>query len=249
MPFSYLPAIDGSRIAYHRLTGKRPGIIFCGGFKSDMEGTKALYLEALCAAEQRSFLRFDYFAHGKSDGAFTLGTIGHWLNDTLTVLDALTEGPQIIVGSSMGGWIMLLAALARRERIHGLVGIAAAPDFTERLMWKLWSDEIRQSLLRDGIYLEPSAYSADPYPITLKLIEEGRNHLLLDQPIQLNCPVRLLQGMADEDVPWSHALILTEALGHKDVTLTLIKDGDHRLSRPQDLALLKNTIKGLLRDL
>jgi len=234
----FLKRPDGSKIAYRRLPGKSPGVLFCGGFRSDMQGTKALALEAHCRAAGRAFARFDYFGHGESEGAFALGAIGRWRDDALAVLDEVCEGPQILVGSSMGGWIMLLAALARPERIAGLIGVAPAPDFTERLMWQRYPEAVRRTLLRDGLYREPSQYSADPYPITLKLIEEGRRHLLLDGPIEIDRPVRILQGMDDPDVPWSHSLSLVAALRGCDVALTLVKDGDHRLSRPQDLERL-----------
>src|SRR5690606_6235599 len=231
---------DGSAIAYHRLperegTPRRPGVVFLGGFASDMTGTKATALEAFCRARGQAFLRFDYTGHGQSSGAFEEGTIGRWTADALAALDELTAGPQILVGSSMGGWIMLLVALARPERLAGLVGIAAAPDFTEDLVWAALTPEERETLLRDGAVRRPSAYDPEPYPFTRALIEEGRNHLLLRAPIDITCPVRLLQGMRDPDVPWQTALRLTERLTGDDVHLLLIKDGDHRLSRPANL--------------
>lgn len=213
-------------------------MVFCGGFKSDMTGTKATALAEACAAQGRAYLRFDYFGHGRSSGDFTAGTIGRWAEDVIAVLDALTEGPQVIVGSSMGGWLMLLAALARPERVHGLVGVAPAADFTEELMWRAMPDAVKDILRRDGIWKQPSEYSEDPYSITLRLIEEGRRHLLLHRAIPLHCPVRILHGMRDEDVPWSHSLKLIEALEGPDVILTLVKDGDHRLSRSEDIGRL-----------
>lgn len=245
LPPSRLPRPDGATIAYRASPGKSPGIVFLGGFKSDMTGTKALALEAACRAAGRAYVRFDYFGHGGSDGAFTQGTIGRWSADAIAVLDALTAGPQVLVGSSMGGWLMLLAALARPERVAGLVGIAPAADFTEALMWQRFDPATRAILTRDGVWQRPSAYSADPYPITLTLIEEGRRHLLLDRPIALSCPIRLIHGMADEDVPWQHSLRLVAALESPDVTLTLVKDGDHRLSDPINLARLTETALGL----
>lgn len=233
---------DGATIAYHRLPGKagdaRPGIVFLGGFASDMAGTKAAALEAFCRGSDQAFLRFDYSGHGQSSGVFRDGTIGRWTADALAVIDAATTGPQILVGSSMGGWIMLLAALARRERIAGLVGIAAAPDFTEDLMWAELTPADRETLTREGAVLQPSAYDDDPYVITRALIEDGRSHLLLHAPIDLTCPVRLLHGMRDADVPWRTALRLSEQLASDDVQVLLIKDGDHRLSRPGDLQRL-----------
>jgi pimeloyl-ACP methyl ester carboxylesterase len=240
---------DGATIAYHALKGKSPGVLFCGGFMSDMTGTKALALEASCREAGRAFTRFDYFGHGQSSGEFADGTIGRWIDDAIAVLDKVTEGPQIIVGSSMGGWIMLLAALARPLRVAGLVGVAPAPDFTEDLMWAGFDDKIRKTLETDGVYMEPSEYSEEPYTITMKLIEEGRNHLLLPQGIGISCPVRLLHGMKDPDVPWRHSLKLVDALDSEDVSLTLIRQGDHRLSEPGDIVKLTDLVDALCRDL
>jgi pimeloyl-ACP methyl ester carboxylesterase len=208
-----------------------------------MTGTKAVALEAHCRATGRAFLRFDYFGHGRSSGAFTDGTISRWAEDAIGVLDELTEGPQVLLGSSMGGWIMLLAALARPDRVAALIGIAAAPDFTEALMWQNFSPEIREMLVRDGIYQEPSDYDDEPYAITHKLIEDGRNNLLLERPIAIHCPVRLIQGMEDTSVPWEHALAITEKLLSRHVVLTLVKDGDHRLSRDEDIARLLRVLE------
>ncbi|WP_237740156.1 alpha/beta hydrolase [Oceanibaculum indicum] len=245
-PFDTLVRPGGECLAYRRTAGKTPGIVFLGGFKSDMTGSKAVALEAFAKARGQAFLRFDYAGHGASGGTFTDGCIGDWAKDAIALLDAQTEGPQILVGSSMGGWLMLLTALARPDRVAGLVGIAAAPDFTEDLMWETFSHEVRETILRDGSYAEPSAYSDDPYIITRKLIEDGREHLLLRDPIQLHCPVRLLHGMRDPDVPWQVSVRLAEALETEDVRLSLVKDGDHRLSREQDLALLRATVGELL---
>ena len=238
----YLPRPDGNRVAYAHTPGDAPGILFCGGFMSDMTGTKAQALEAACCSANRAYTRFDYLGHGQSSGEFTAGTIGRWADDAIAVLDAISAGPQIIVGSSMGGWIMLLVALARRERVAGLVGIAAAPDFTEKLMWLAYDEEIRETLRREGQYSEPSIYGEEPYPVTLELIVEGRDHLLLDNTIPLTCPIRLLHGMQDPDVPWRHSLTLAEALASVDVRTSFIKDGDHRLSRDQDIALICQTV-------
>lgn len=242
----YLDAGPGVSIAYHRLAGKSPGVMFCGGFMSDMTGAKALAVEALCRRRGQAFVRFDYQGHGGSSGTFEDGTIGVWANDALTVFSRLTEGPQVLVGSSMGGWIALLVALQRVERIAGLVGIAAAPDFTEDLIWATASPEKREALQRDGIVREPSAYSETPYGITMELIRDGRERLLLRGPIALSCPVRLLHGMLDPDVPWQRSLRLAERLTAPDVRVHLIKDGDHRLSRDADLALLARTVEELL---
>lgn len=236
---------DGATIAYHRHEGKLPGVMFLGGFMSDMTGLKATSLEDHCGAQGRAFLRFDYLGHGQSSGRFTDGTIGRWAEDAIYVLDELTEGPQVLVGSSMGGWIMLLAALARPDRVAGLVGIAAAPDFTETLIWHRLPPDAREALQRDGIWREPSRYSDTPYAITRNLIEDGRKHLLLEHPIAFHGPVTLIQGMEDQDVPWQHAMLIAERLLSRHVAVILVKDGDHRLSRPEDLARLRRIVDGL----
>lgn len=240
----------GYHIAYRSLPasgfGNRlPGVIFLSGFKSDMSGSKVTALEDFCRDRGQAFLCFDYFAHGQSEGTFTDGTIGRWRDDAVSVLDQLTTGPQILIGSSMGGWLMLLTALMRPNRIHALIGIAAAPDFTEDLILPELSGADRAKLQADGILARPSAYSDDPYVITWQLIEEARQHLLLRQPIGLDCPVRLLHGMADPDVPYSVSIRLAECLTSRDVRIDLIKDGDHRLSRPQDLDLLFRHVTAL----
>lgn len=249
-PADILTREDGATIAYRRRPARRPGgepgIVFLGGFMSNMTGTKARALDAWCQAEGRAFLRFDYFAHGASSGNFADATIGRWRADTLAVLDALTEGPQLLVGSSLGGWMMLLAALARPERIRALVGIAAAPDATEDLMWKRFPSEVQAAIERDGQVRLPSAYDPQGYLITRTLIEEGRHHLVMGAPVPVTCPVRLLHGMQDPDVPWTVSLDLAQRLAGTDVEVTLIKDGDHRLSRDRDLALLTRTIETLL---
>jgi len=242
----FLAREDGERIAFCRRPGRAPGVVFLGGFMSDMTGTKAQALDRFCAERGQAFLRFDYFGHGASSGDFKDGTVGRWKADALATLDALTEGPQVLVGSSLGGWIMLLAALARPERVKSLVGIAAAPDATEDLMWAELSEEARATILREGYVRLPSQYSPEGYIFTRALIEEGRNHLVMHSPIAITCPVRLLQGMADPDVPWRTSLALAERLAGADVEVTLVKDGDHRLSRDQDLALLVRTIEALL---
>jgi pimeloyl-ACP methyl ester carboxylesterase len=236
---------DGIELAWSKLDGSGPTIVFLPGFRSGMGGDKATALAAFCAARGQAMLRFDYSGHGASDGEFVDGTIGIWASDALTAIDRMTEGKLILVGSSMGGWLALLAALQRPERIAALVGVAAAPDFTEKLMWDAMTFEERARLTRDGILLVPSQYG-EPTPITRALIEEGRNHLLLDGPIMLDCKVRLLHGQADPDVPWEMALQIAERVISHDVEVVLIKDGDHRLSRPGDLALLKRTVAVLL---
>jgi pimeloyl-ACP methyl ester carboxylesterase len=221
-----------------------PGLFWLGGFNSDMQGTKALALDAFAAEHQRACVRFDYSGHGESGGAFIDGTIGRWLEESVAVFERFCTGPQVVIGSSMGGWMALLLAreIARRPAspvtlasLAGLVLIAPAPDFTEELMWKGFSPEIRHEIETKGVWLRPSQYG-EPYPITRALIEEGRHHLLLGSAIEVGCPVRILQGAQDPDVPWQHAFALTHRLPSDDVVLTMVQDGDHRLSRPQDIA-------------
>lgn len=236
---------DGTRLAWIRAAGRGPTVVFLPGYRSDMSGEKATMLAAFCAARGQALLRFDYSGHGVSDGAFEDGTIGTWAGDALAAIDALTEGPLVLVGSSMGGWIALLTARARPDRIAGLLGIAAAPDFTETLMWDAMAPAERATLLRDGVLRVPSQYG-EPYAITRALIEDGRNHLLLDGPIPLPCPIRLLHGQRDPDVPWDTALRIAARVSSEDVRVILVKDGDHRLSRPQDLLLLRQTLDALL---
>ena len=229
----------------------QPGIVFLGGFKSDMTGTKASTLDEFCHARGLGFLRFDYSGHGASSGDFLDGTISRWFADALAAFDRLTEGPQILVGSSMGGWIMLLVALARATRVKGLVGLAPAPDFTEELIWRTLSADDREKLLREGRLAQPSDYSPEPYVITRALIEDGRRHLLLGgapgSRIAIDVPVRLMHGLNDRDVPHTISLRLQEKLAAEDVVVNLIKDGDHRLSRPQDLARLCATVEELVQ--
>ena len=241
----FLTRPDGPPLAYRRVAGREPGVVFFGGFMSDMTGEKAMALDALCRRQGRAFLRFDYRGHGASGGRFDEAVISDWLADTLAVLDRLTEGPQILVGSSMGGWLMLLAALARRERIHALIGIAPAADFVRRMETALTADQ-RCALDGQGFFLRPSEYGDGPYTITKALIEDGKRHCLLDGPIALRRPVRLLHGMRDDAVPWRESLRLIERLECEDVRAVFVKDGDHRLSRPADLALLATVLEGLL---
>lgn len=241
---------DQSTIAYVQDSVEiPPGTVFLGGFRSDMTGIKAGALAAHCRARGQAFLRFDYFGHGASSGDFREGTVGRWLADALAVLDRLTVGPQILVGSSMGGWIALLVALARPERIAALIGIAPAPDFTEDLIWSRLSAQERRQLLERGELLHPSAYEENPIPFTRRLIEEGRDHLLLRGPIGIRCPVHLLHGMRDPDVPYEASLRLSRCLSETDVVVELVEDGDHRLSRDQDLARLMTALDGLTQRL
>ncbi|MFD1697641.1 alpha/beta hydrolase [Roseibium aestuarii] len=226
----------------------RPGLFWLSGFKSDMSGSKAVALDAHAAAQGLACTRFDYRGHGASGGTFEDLCVSDWLADALTVFDRFCQRPTVIVGSSMGGWIALLLALARRKaQLGGLVLIAPAVDFTEELMWKQrFSDEIRTAIETQGRWAQPSAYGDDPYVITRKLIEDGRDHLLLGGEIAPGCPLHILQGQQDPDVPWTHAMRLVERLPLDDVTVTLVPDGDHRLSRPQDLELLLRAVDGLV---
>jgi pimeloyl-ACP methyl ester carboxylesterase len=236
---------DGVELAWAALPGRGPTVVFLPGFSSDMAGSKATALVAFCERRGQAMLRLDYSGHGESGGAFVDGTIGRWTQDALAVIDATTEGPLLLIGSSMGGWIGLLVALALPSRVTGLVGIAAAPDFTERLMWQAMSPAEQDALRREGQLSVPSQYG-DPYVITYGLIEDGRRHLLLERPVPLTIPVRLLQGQRDDDVPWEMALTLARQIEGADVQVTLVKDGDHRLARPADLALLCGTVAALL---
>jgi pimeloyl-ACP methyl ester carboxylesterase len=236
---------DDATIAYRRLAGVAPGIVFCGGFRSDMTGTKALFLEDYCRKTGRAYVRFDYFAHGASSGDFADGTISRWRDDAIAVVDSLTEGPQIIIGSSMGGWIMMLAALARPARVAALVGIAAAPDFTTDLLPRRLSDAQMREFEERGRIVLASEYDPSGYLYTQALVDDGNRNLVLRDTIPLTCPVRLLHGMEDASVPWQQSLKLAERLASGDVTLTLVKDGDHRLSRAPDLARLASALDEL----
>ncbi len=242
---SFLPLSMSERLAYRQAPGDPPMVLFCGGYTSDMGGTKALALEQHCRSRGRAYTRFDYRGHGASTGRFADGTIGGWCADALAVVDRVTAGPLVAVGSSMGGWIMLLLALARPERVRALVGIAAAPDFTEDLLLPQASPAQRRQLDEQGYWLQPSAYGGPPCPVTRALIEDGRRHLLLRSPIPIRCPVHLLHGQRDPDVPWPTALKLAERLESEDVTIELLKAGDHRLSTPSDLARITAAIERL----
>jgi pimeloyl-ACP methyl ester carboxylesterase len=240
-------ASDGRSIAVRRDEGGGPGLFWLGGFKSDMKGTKAEALSQWARENGRSCIRFDYSGHGESGGDFRAGTIGRWLEESLAVFESHAEGPQVVVGSSMGGWIALLLLQALRKSagakasVAGLVLIAPAVDFTEVLMWQRFPAKVKREIEENGVWLRPSEYG-EPYPITQRLIEEGRNHLLLGRMIETGCPVRILQGVQDPDVPWNHAVELTSRLAQDDVVLTLVKDGDHRLSRPEDIERLVKAV-------
>ncbi|MFC2966752.1 alpha/beta fold hydrolase [Acidimangrovimonas pyrenivorans] len=242
----YLETPQGRRIAYNRTAGQGPGVVFLGGFKSDMEGTKALYLQDWAEKTGRAFLRFDYSGHGQSSEDFLDGCIGDWAEDAVAAISALTEGPQVLVGSSMGGWIALLVSRALPERVAGLVGVAAAPDFTEDSMWNGFSTAQRAALDEHGQVELPSEYSDEPYIITRKLIEDGRRHLVLRDYLGLPFPVRLLQGTADLDVPQEVALRLLAHAEGEDIRLTLVKGADHRFSTPDCLDLIAASVGEVL---
>jgi len=229
------------------MAGKAPGVVFLTGFVSDMTGAKALALEDFCRARGQAFLRFDYFGHGSSSGKFLDGAIGRWKDDAITVLDELTTGPQVLVGSSMGGWIMLLTALARPDRVAGLLGIASAPDFTEDLVFSAFTPAQKKALEEDGRVAVPNDYDdGEDYIITRALIEDGRAHLILRGPIPFERPVRLIHGLEDKDVPWRTSQRISERLTGTDVEVTLVKGGGHRLSEPQDLRRLRAQLDQLL---
>jgi pimeloyl-ACP methyl ester carboxylesterase len=236
---------DGLRLAWHQLAGRGPTLVFLPGLRSDMQGSKALDLLEFCAERGQAMLRLDYSGHGASDGAFESGCIGEWAEDARKIIVARTSGKLLLVGSSMGGWVGLLLSRLLGDRLVGFIGIAAAPDFTERLMWESMSPDERTAILTKGELRVPSEYGED-LVITRKLIDDGRNNLVLDSPLALPCPVRLLQGQRDPDVPWELALTLAAHVDSPDVRVTLVKDGDHRLSRPQDLALLRSAVAEFL---
>ena len=237
----YLKCRNGRRLAYRRHDGAS-GLtyVWLSGFKSDMQGTKVVELEAWAKAQGHGFLAFDYSGHGESDGAFEDGTISQWREDALEAIRQTTEGDLVLVGSSMGGWMALLSALALAERVKGMVLIAPAPDFTEKLMWPEFSDAAKAEIMEKGVHMRPSDYD-EPYAITRALIEDGKTWSILDAPIAFDGPVRILQGRLDADVPWEHAFRLVETMTSENLVFQLVKDGDHRLSRPQDIARLKTT--------
>lgn len=241
-----LTLADGTTLAYHRRPGARPGVLFLGGFTSDMTGIKATTLDAWCRERGQAFVRFDYSGHGASSGRFADGTIGRWAEEAMAVLDQLTEGPQLIVGSSMGAWLMLLTALARPERVAGLLGLACAVDFTRYLLWDRLDERLRERLKRERVISLPSLYG-EPYTIALNLIEEAERHRLFDRPeLPIHGPVRLIHGMGDADVPWRISLEIAGKIASPDVRVILVKDGEHTLSREPDLQLLTRTLGEML---
>jgi len=242
----YFETSQGRRIAYHKTEGNLPSIVFLGGFKSDMEGSKATFLENWAKNKGYSYLRFDYSGHGQSSGKFIDGCIGNWLQDAEEVIKNLTEGSLVLIGSSMGGWISLLLARKIAEKIVGLLTIAAAPDFTQDSMWQNFSKQQREEIETKGITLLPSDYG-EPYPITKRLIEEGKDHLIFRVPMKLNFPVRLLQGSLDTSVTRMTALKLFDHLESTNLHLTFIKDGDHSLSTPNCLEIIKTELVHLLK--
>ena len=247
---SILTRDNGASIAYHRAPGKQPGVIFLPGFKSDMTGDKALALEAFCTARGNSFLRFDYQGHGQSSGDFNEGSISEWTSDAIDALDYLTSGQQVLVGSSMGGWIMLLLANARPERIGGLIGLASAPDFTEDLIPKQLNDSQKKELKENGFITIRNEFDDEtPYQINKKLLDDGRNQLVLRSPINLDIPVRLIHGINDRDVPWATSMRIMDAITSNDIEVTLIKAGEHRLSKENDLIRLCDTLNTVLNQL
>jgi len=235
---------DGETIAYLKRAGKSPLVLWLGGFKSDLQANKAQALMRWAEKTDHAFLGFEYFGHGSSSGDFRYGTIGRWRRDALAVIDRLTDGELVLVGSSMGGWIALLAALVRPERIRAMLLIAPAVDFTEELLWRRLPQDARRRILEEGEWMRATEYDPEPYPITKRLIEEGRQHLLMGAALRFSGPVRIIQGMEDPDVPWKHALRLVESI-EGDVTLTLVKNGNHRLSTPADLRRMIKAVEEL----
>lgn len=245
-PLSFLEFLDGRKLAYRLSEGRLPGVVFLSGFRSDMGGAKATALAEFCRQEGIRCLRFDYMGHGQSSGDFMQGTIGGWKQDVIDMLEYVAPGPNVLVGSSMGAWLALLAALARPESVAGLVGLASAPDFTERLIWDKLDAGQRIRLEEEGVFYAPSCYGEEPYPITRHLIEDGRKYLLLDKDIPIAAPVRLVHGTCDADVPWQMSMQLMERIKSPDISLEMVKDGDHRLSYPSHLALMCRTVEEVL---
>lgn len=242
----FLERPDGERIAYRRIEGSsKSTLLWCGGLHSDMTGTKAEALADWAKANDHNYVRFDYFGHGESSGKFRDGTVSRWRDDALAVIGEVAIGPLVLVGSSLGGWIATLVALAKPERVKGIVYIAPAPDFTEELMWKDFSLEIQNTLQTEGVYRRPSEYEDEAYEITMNLIEDGRKNLVLGGPIDIRCPVRVLQGLADPDVPWAHAMKLIDRLTSEDVVGTFVKHADHRISDEPNIARLISLVEEL----
>jgi len=247
MKTNYLSIADGGRLAYQKLEGSGPVIVFFSGHGSDMFGSKAEALAAYCLAEGRSFLRFDYTGHGLSSGAFLDGTISSWTTDALTIIDELTNGPVIIVGSSLGGWIMLNVAKQRGARISGLIGIAAAPDFTETLIWNELTPEQQKRMAKDGQIALPNPYADEDVIYPYALITDGRDNLLLGSELAITCPIILHQGMADHEVPWQTACQIAEAVASDDVRLNLVKDSGHRFSSDAEIAMIIRSVEDMLK--
>ena len=243
-----LTITETDHIAYHRFLGNTPGIIFLAGHGSDMEGSKALHLEKWARTNGQAFLRFDYRGHGKSSGSIDSTNISDWTEDVITAIDELSEGPQILVGSSLGGWLMLNAALARPKRVVSLVGVAAAPDFTEDLIWAELNASQRSYMQSEGRIVLPNPYADEPVVYPYHLVEDGRNHLRLRSNLNINLPIRLLHGMQDAEVPWQTAVRIAECTVGNDVRLHLVKDAGHRFSEPKQLALLEQVTSGLIAD-
>ena len=241
----FLNLSDGTKLAYRKIEGKSPTVVWCGGLKSDMEGSKATYLENWAIETGQAYIRFDYFGHGKSEGDFTDGTISRWASDIVSILDELCGGKCILVGSSMGGWAGILAALERADWIKGMVLINPAPDFTEKLTYANWTEKQKSDLVEKGVVYEPSGYE-EPYAYSKALMDDGRSRQILDGPIAVNCPIRILQGAEDVVVPHQHSQRIVKAVESEDVTYTLVKGGDHSLSREPDLKLLTLTLNSLL---
>ncbi|MBP7705212.1 MAG: alpha/beta hydrolase [Caulobacter sp.] len=239
----FLEREGGERLAWRKVDGAGPTVVWLGGFMSDMAGTKAQALADWALANGRGFLRFDYLGHGESSGAFRDGTISRWREDSLAAIAELTDGPLVLVGSSMGGWISCLVAAVIPERLHALVLIAPAADFTEKLMKPGFPPEAFEAIKKNGEWIRPSLYDDGGYPITAALLEDGARWSILGEPVPVDVPVRVLQGREDPDVPWLHALELANTIRSEDVVFTLIKDGDHRLSRPQDIARLLSAVE------
>ena len=237
---------NGAAIAYYHTSGQNaPGVLFCGGFKSDMTGVKATTLHAYCDTREQQYTRFDYQGHGASSGEFAAGTIGEWRKDALAVFDQVAQGPQIIIGSSMGGWMALLLALARPERVCGLILIAPAADFTEALLWPNLTETAKRQIETDGVWLRPSIYGDGPYPITRTLLEDAKDHLVLNATIPFNGPVRIFHGAKDETIPFEHVQRTINAITSQDIVVSLSKSGDHRLSTAADLDRLRAAVAEL----
>jgi pimeloyl-ACP methyl ester carboxylesterase len=246
---SYLESDDGVQLAYEHSSGRLPTVVFLSGFASHMGGTKALHLQRWCRDHGQAYLRLDYRGHGSSAGDFEVGTVGVWASDALAVLRAVTQGPVLLIGSSMGAWIMLIAARELGERVCAMIGLASAPDFTEELIHAHLDATQRAQLNRDGRLERASEYQQGPNVVTLRMIEDGRRHLQLQEMIPINCPVRLIHGLADADVPWAISLRLSDRLESEDVQVALVKDAGHRLSAPGELTLITDTLAHLLREI